>query len=51
MAELLIGVSALALAAAVLCYAVQSAREDAMKVRCRNNLIQLAKGLATYVEP
>jgi len=49
LAELLIGVFALAVAAGLLCYAVHSGRERAMKVRCRNNLNQLAKGMATYL--
>ena len=50
LAELLIGVFALAVAAALFCYAVGSARENAMKIRCRDNLIQLAKGVWTYCD-
>ncbi len=49
LAELLIGVFALAIAASLLCYGVHAKRYEAMKVRCRNNLNQLAKGMATYL--
>lgn len=48
MAELLIGVFALAVGLWLLCYAIQSSREEAMRIRCRNCLNQLAKGVWTY---
>jgi len=47
--ELLIGVGALALAAFMLCYALGNSRVEARRIRCRNNLNQLAKGVATYM--
>ncbi|HUT36505.1 MAG TPA: type II secretion system protein [Planctomycetota bacterium] len=49
LAELLIGVFALAIAASLLCYGVHSHRDEAMRIRCRNNLNQLAKGMETYL--
>ncbi|MBM4038944.1 MAG: prepilin-type N-terminal cleavage/methylation domain-containing protein [Planctomycetes bacterium] len=49
LAELLIGVFALAIAAGLLCYGVHAKRDEAMRIRCRNSLNQLAKGMATYV--
>ncbi|MBM4039408.1 MAG: prepilin-type N-terminal cleavage/methylation domain-containing protein [Planctomycetes bacterium] len=49
LAELLIGVFALAIAAGLLCYGVLAKRDEAARIRCRNNLNQLAKGMASYI--
>ncbi len=49
LAELLIGVFALAIAMSLLCYGVHYHRDEARRIRCRNNLNQLAKGMETYL--
>jgi len=49
LAELLIGVGALALAVVLLCYAVNHQRHEARRIRCRDNLQQLAKSMTTYL--
>ena len=43
------GLLVLALLAAMLLPALSRAREEARRIRCRNNLNQLAKGFATYL--
>ena len=49
LAELLIGIFTLALALSLLCYGVHHQRDEARRIRCRNNLSQLAKGMETYI--
>ncbi|HUT36506.1 MAG TPA: prepilin-type N-terminal cleavage/methylation domain-containing protein [Planctomycetota bacterium] len=49
LAELLIGVFALAIAMSLLAYGVHSKRDEAMRIRCSNNLDLLAKGMAQYM--
>ena len=46
--ELLITVAVLAIAFFALCYAMHYQRTEARRIYCRNNLNQLAKGVATY---
>ena len=45
--ELLVGIVVLGLALSFLGYALTRPREDAGRRRCRSNLLQLAKGMAT----
>jgi len=47
--ELLIVIFVLAAIAGLLLPALARAREEARRIRCRNNLNQLAKGMATYM--
>lgn len=49
LAELLVATATLAIFAGLLLTACERRREESARIRCRNNLNQLAKGMATYL--
>ena len=51
LAELLAGILLLGIVVVLLVLGTRSARVRSRRERCRNNLIQLAKGMATYLNP